>query len=105
VDLDAPCRDVTTRANSAQPCINARMVHREETTWTIRIEATAEFEEDYDGELDGFAWRDVLFRDLQRRVAAVVLRELASSPGWKVHTANAGLAATDELLVRLDVMT
>jgi len=81
------------------------MLHREETTWKIRIEATADFEEDYDGELDGYAWRDVLFRDLQKRVAAVVLRELAAQPGWKVRTGNAGLASTDELLIQLEVMT
>jgi hypothetical protein len=81
------------------------MVHREETTWTIRIEASAAFEEDYDGELDGYAWRDVLFRDLQRKVANLVLRELASQPGWKVRTGNAGLPSTDELLIQLEAMT
>ncbi len=81
------------------------MAYREDSTWTIRIEASAEFGEDYDGELDGFAWRDRAFRDLQRRAAAAVLRELAGTPGWKIRTGNRGLPATDELVidVTLDV--
>lgn len=79
------------------------MVHREEATWTIRIEATAEFDEQYDGELDGFAWREQQFRELQNKAIAAVLRTLAGTPGWRVRTGNRGLAATDEVLVHVDL--
>jgi len=79
------------------------MQHREETTWNIRIEASAEFDEDYDGELDGYVWREEMFREVQRRAAAAVLRELAAAPGWRVRTGNRGLPATDELLIHLEL--
>jgi hypothetical protein len=79
------------------------MRHREETTWNIRIEASAEFEPGYDGELDGYEWRDRLFPDLQRRVAAAVLRELAAAPGWRVRTGNRGLPSSDEILILLEL--
>lgn len=79
------------------------MIHREEATWTIRIEASAEFVESYDGELDGYAWRDRQFRELQQRAAQAVLRALAATPGWRVRTGNRGLAASDELLVHVEL--
>ena len=79
------------------------MNHREEATWTIRIEASAEFEESYDGELDGYAWRDQQFRDLQQQATTAVLRALAGLRGWHVRTGNRGLAATDELLIHVQL--
>jgi len=79
------------------------MVHREEATWTIRIEASAEFDEAYDGELDGFAWREQQFRELQERAASAVLRALAGTPGFRVRTGNRGLPATDELLIHVEL--
>jgi hypothetical protein len=79
------------------------MNHREEATWTIRIEASAEFDENYDGELDGFAWREKQFRELQNRAVGAVLRALSGPPGWRVRTGNRGRAATDEVLVHVDL--
>jgi hypothetical protein len=79
------------------------MRHREETTWNIRIEASAEFDPSYDGELDGYEWRDRLFPDLQRRVTAAVLRELAATRGWRVRTGNRGLPSSDEVLILLEL--
>jgi len=79
------------------------MPYREELTWTIRIEAGADFDESYDGELDGYAWRDQIFRDVQRRAITAVLRELASTPGCRVRTGNRGLPSTDEVLIHLEV--
>jgi hypothetical protein len=77
--------------------------HREEALWTIRIEASAEFDESYDGDLDGFAWREAQFRELQNRATAAVLRALAGTPGWRVRTGNRGLAATVELLINVEL--
>jgi hypothetical protein len=88
----------------SRPAHDADMHPREEATWDIRIEASAEFDEDYQGELDGYVWRDGLFRELQRRAAAAVLRELAALPGWRVRTGNRGLPATDELLIHLELV-
>ena len=77
----------------------ARVNHREEATWTIRIEASAEFDENYDGDLDGFAWREKQFRELQNRAVGAVLSALSGTAGWRVRTGYRGLAATDEVLV------
>ena len=79
------------------------MRHREEASWSIRIEASAEFDPDYQGELDGLVWRESLFREVQRRAAAAVLRELAAAPGWRVRTGNRGLPSTAEVLVHLEL--
>jgi hypothetical protein len=77
--------------------------YREETGWAIRIEATAAFDDDYQGELDGYVWREGLFRDVQRRVLAAVMRELTATPGWRVHSGNRGLPATDEVTLHLEL--
>jgi len=79
------------------------MVHREEVTWTIRVEASAEFDEAYDGELDGYAWRDHQFRDLQQRATSAVLSALAGVPGWRVRTGNRGLPSSDEVLIHIEL--
>jgi hypothetical protein len=79
------------------------MSYREEAGWVIRIEAGADFGDDYQGELDGYAWRDGAFREVQRRVLSAVLRELAATPGWKARTGNRGLPATDEVTIVLEL--
>ena len=79
------------------------MAYREEATWTIRIEATAEFDDAYDGELDGYAWRESQFRELQNAVLAAVMQKLARAPGWRVRTGNRGLPATDEVLIHAEL--
>jgi hypothetical protein len=78
-------------------------MYREETTWILRLEAGADFPEDYDGELDGYAWRERFFREVQPRVLAAVLRELAALPGWSVRTGNRGLPAQDEVLIHVNL--
>jgi hypothetical protein len=80
-----------------------RGMYREDATWTIRIEAGAEFGDSYDGDLDGFAWRERQFRELQNAALAAVLRTLANTPGWRVRTGNRGLSATDEVLVHVEL--
>lgn len=79
------------------------MMHREEATWTIRVEATAEFDESYDGDHDGYAWRDQQFRELQERATSAVLRALAGLGGWRVRTGNRGLPSTDEVLIHVEL--
>jgi len=81
------------------------MVHREEVTWTIRVEASATFDESYDGELDGYVWRDQQFRALQHRVTAAVVQALSGLDGWHVRTGNRGLPATDEVLIHVELVT
>jgi hypothetical protein len=79
------------------------MVHREEVTWTIRVEASAEFDESYDGEHDGYAWRELQFRELQQVATAAMLRAISGLGEWRVRTGNRGLPATDELLIHVEL--
>ena len=79
------------------------MSYREEATWAIRIEAGADFGDDYQGEMDGYVWREQAFRDVQRRVLNAVLRELSATPGWRARTGNRGLPATDEVTIILEL--
>ena len=83
--------------------VDCGMAHREEATWTIRVEATAEFDESYQGDLDGYAWRDKQFRELQNRATAAVLRALSGVGGWRIRTGNRGLPATDEVLIHVEL--
>ncbi len=76
--------------------------YREETTWTIRLEAITRYSDDYDGEEDGFVWRERFHKEIQPLIAASVFRALTSLEGWKVRTGNRGLATSDELLIRLE---
>jgi hypothetical protein len=80
-------------------------VYREETTWTIRIEAEARFDDDYDGDMDGYAWRERFHREVQPRIMAALFRELNALPEWKVRPGNRGLSSHDEVLVHLELET
>jgi len=78
------------------------MEHIEETTWVLRIEASARFAEDYDGEDDGYAWRERFRDEVLPRLVRATLRELGTLPGWRARPASRGLPADDELLVKLE---
>ena len=79
------------------------MEYREETTWTIRFEAEAGFDDDYDGDLDGYAWRERFYRDVQPRVIAAIFRELKSLSGWKIRPGNRGMSSRDEVLIHMEL--
>lgn len=78
------------------------MDYSEETTWTIRLEVEAKFPEDYEGEEDGYVWRERFRQEVQPAVATAVFRQLQALEGWKVRPANRGLPATEELLIRIE---
>jgi hypothetical protein len=79
------------------------MAHREETTWVVRLEVGAEFADDYDGDLDGYAWRERWQREVQPRLLAALVRELQASPGWRARSGNHGLPARDEVVFNVEL--
>jgi hypothetical protein len=79
------------------------MEYREETTWTIRFEVSARFEDDYDGELDGYAWRERFHDEVQPRLLQALIRELGALRGWKVHPGNRGISSRDEVLIHMEL--
>lgn len=76
------------------------MDYTEELTWVIRIEASAAFPDDYQGEMDGYAWRE-RFEALQPRLLGALVRELGLHPEWRAHPANRGRPASDEITIEL----
>jgi len=79
------------------------MDYREECEWTLRFEGSASFGEDYDGELDGYAWRERFYSEIAPRVLRAVFRELQDVPGWKIRPANRGRSSEDEVLVKVEL--
>jgi hypothetical protein len=68
----------------------------EEREFTLRVEVRCAFPEDYDGDQDGYVWwADVesVTAEIVRATAAI----LARRPGWRVHPANRGRPATEEV--------
>jgi hypothetical protein len=79
------------------------MTYREESEWVIRFQVSAEFADDYEGELDGLLWRDRFRREVQPRILQALMRELQSLRGWKARPANRGLPADAEVLIELQL--
>jgi len=74
-----------------------RPFHREEGRFTIRIELAADFDEDYEGDDDGYAWLE-RFRDVIRpRLARAVFDALRSDPDFTAVPTSRG-ASPDEHL-------
>lgn len=72
-------------------------VHREEGRFSIRIELSAEFDADYEGDDDGYAWLH-RFRDHVRpRIARAVFDALRADPDFTAVPTSRG-ASPDEHL-------
>ena len=66
------------------------MKHREERRFDITLHLSAEFDEDYEGDDDGFAWHQQWQQQVQQKVVAAVFDALRSSPDWEVVPAPRG---------------
>lgn len=65
-------------------------MHREEREFSIVLHVAAEFEDDYAGDEDGFAWHEAFERGLKPRLLAAVFDALRSQPGWRAVSAPRG---------------
>ena len=72
-------------------------VHREEGRFVVRIELSAEFGEDYEGDEDGNAWLEAWRARVQPRLAKDVFAELRAEPGFSAVPASRGRSPEDEL--------
>ncbi len=72
-------------------------VHREEGRFVVRIELSAEFAEDYEGDDDGNAWLEAWRARVQPRVVRAVFAELRSEPGFSAIPVTRGKNPEDEL--------
>jgi hypothetical protein len=72
-------------------------VHREEGRFVVRVELSAEFGEDYEGDEDGYAWLRAWRARVLPRLARVVFDELRAAPGYSAVPASRGKDPEDEL--------
>jgi len=74
-------------------------VHREEGHFVVRIELSAEFAEDYEGDDDGNAWLETWRARVQPRLVRAVFAELRSEPGFSAIPVTRGKNPEDEVEV------
>ena len=72
-------------------------VHREEGRFVVRIELSAEFGEEYEGNDDGNAWLEAWRARVQPRLARAVFEQLRAEPGFTAIPASRGKSPDDEL--------
>jgi len=72
-------------------------VHREEGRFVVRIELSAEFGEDYEGDDDGNAWLEAFRTRVQPRLVRAVMSELRSEPGFSALPVSRGKNPDEEL--------
>jgi hypothetical protein len=79
-------------------------VHREQGSFTVRIELSAEFAEAYEGDDDGNAWLDRWRARVQPRLARAIFEQLRAEPGFSAIPASRGKNPEEELeiAVRFD---
>lgn len=65
-------------------------MHREEREFTIVVHVAAEFDDDYTGDQDGFAWHEDFEHEVRPRIVAAVFEALRSQPGWRAVAAPRG---------------
>lgn len=74
-------------------------VHREEGRFVVRIELSAEFGPDYEGDDDGYAWLADWRARVQPRIARAVLAELRADRRFSAVPASRGKNPDEELEV------
>ncbi len=72
-------------------------VHREEGTFVVRIELSAEFGEDYEGDDDGNAWLEAWRARVQPRILRAVFGELRAEPGYRAIPVSRGRNPEEEV--------
>lgn len=72
-------------------------VHREEASFVVRVELSAEFDEDYEGDDDGQAWLEAWRARVQPRLVRAVFAELRAEPGFSALPVSRGKNPDDEI--------
>jgi hypothetical protein len=75
--------------------------YTEQREFVLRLEAVCEFPDDYDGDLDGYAWTEEL-RAMAGEIVAAAAQAVARHPGWSLHGKNRGRSSDDEVTLVLE---
>jgi hypothetical protein len=81
-------------------------VHREEGGFIVRIELSADFGQDYEGDDDGYAWLEAWRSRVRPRLVRALFDELRAEPGFTAIPVSRGKNPDDEveIAVRFDVV-
>lgn len=77
------------------------MKYVEEREWNLRLVVRCEFPDDYEGELDGYAWADEL-PAITGDVMRAAVTALTRRPGFTLKGGNRGRPSEDEVTLVLD---
>jgi hypothetical protein len=75
----------------------AMSIHREEGRFLVRVELSAEFADDYEGDDDGNAWLEDWRVALKPRLVRAVFEALRSDPRFEAIPVSRGASPDDEL--------
>lgn len=78
-------------------------VHREEGRFTIRVELSAEFDEDYEGEDDGNVWLERWRASVRPKMVQAVFAALRSDPTFEVIPVSRGAAPDENLEIAVSL--
>jgi hypothetical protein len=82
---------------STTPSTPSGKVHREEARFVVSIELTADFDEDYEGDDDGYAWLARWRAAVQPRLARAVFEQLRADPSFDAVPVSRGKNPEDEI--------
>ena len=72
-------------------------VHREEGSFVVRIELSAEFDDTYEGDEDGYAWLQAWRARMQPRLARAIFEQLRAEPVFDAIPVSRGKHPDEEL--------
>jgi hypothetical protein len=72
-------------------------VHHEEGRFVVRIELSADFDEDYEGDEDGYAWLEAWRASVRPRIVRAVLDELRRESAFSAVPVSRGKDPEDEV--------
>jgi hypothetical protein len=72
-------------------------VHREEGSFVVRIGLSADFDEHYEGDDDGYAWLEAWHARVRPRLVRAVFEELRAEPAFSAIPASRGKSQDDEI--------
>jgi hypothetical protein len=86
--------------------VRTRMpIHREEASFTIRIQLSAEFNEAYEGDDDGFAWRERWRANVKPKLVRAVFDALRADPTFEATPITRGLSPDENTEIDVTLRT
>ena len=80
-------------------------VHREEGSFSVHVELSAEFGEEYEGDDDGNAWLERWRTRVQPRLTRAIFKQLRSEPGFSAVPVSRGKNPDEALEIAVHFAT